>query len=251
MLASATTVLLAALLLAQAEGSVGLVEGWEQVDAESYHGPEGWYHDSVSGALVQYWAGNMPNEAGEGPPPTGAPCVVSAPDAEPPRCLQSETGHNLHIFIGPYTVRPGLAPVPQVSMIVGRGAYASYRATFATPQQLQRAKEFALTNPLARRLYSGHEQLARDARESDLRAVALGMSLQEVLRVLGDPVSMEASGDAGFMMEYIVWGQWPLPTGKMTLASRTVKLAFSRDRKLLKRPRARPPNDGLERTRPS
>ena len=140
-------------------------------------------------------------------------------------------------------MRPGLTPVPLVSMIVGHGAYASYRAMLETAHQMERAREFALTNPLSRRLYSGHAMLDRDARESDLRAVALGMSMQEVLKLLGDPVTMEASADAGFMMEFIVWGQWPLPTGKMTLASRTVKLAFSRDRKLLKRPRGRPTMD--------
>jgi hypothetical protein len=56
-----TTVFLAALLNAQAAETVELADGWEQVDAESYHGPEGWYHDRASGALVRYWAGMMPN----------------------------------------------------------------------------------------------------------------------------------------------------------------------------------------------
>jgi hypothetical protein len=90
--------------------------------------------------------------------------------------------------------------------------------------------------------------LDRDARESDLGALGLGMSIDDVLRLLGDPLSMEPLADGGFVMEFVVWGKWPLPNGKLTSASRTVKLTFSRERQLLKKPRARPPSN--ERTRP-
>ena len=76
------------------------------------------------------------------------------------------------------------------------------------------------------------------------------MSIYDVLRLLGDPLSMEPLADGGFAMQFIVWGKWPLPNGKLTSASRTVTLTFSRERQLLKRPRARPPNNEMQRTKP-
>jgi hypothetical protein len=41
-----------------------IVPGWDQVEIESYHGPEGYYLDSVSGALVRYYTGPLPDYIG-------------------------------------------------------------------------------------------------------------------------------------------------------------------------------------------
>jgi hypothetical protein len=86
--------------------------------------------------------------------------------------------------------------------------------------------------------------LDRDPKESDLQSVTVGMSLFEVLKLLGDPLSMSAAPDRGFRAEFVIWGKWPLPNGKTTWASRTVKLVFSAERVLMSRPRDRRPTSG-------
>jgi hypothetical protein len=126
----------------------------------------------------------------------------------------------------------------------GEGLYASYWFPRSTPDEEARVEALALSNPIARRPYSGHTMLERDAKESDLQSVAVGMSLKDVLRLLGDPLSMSAAPDRGFELEFIIWGRWPLPTGKTTLASRTVKLVFSAERFLVSRPSERRPTSG-------
>jgi hypothetical protein len=194
--------------------------GWEQIDTESYHGPEGWYHDSSSGAIVRYWTGPIPDYIGIRPD-HGVSCAVTQPPATSPiPCLLSMTGRELQVFVGPY----------------GDGVYASYRATIESPHQERRVKNLALSNPLAIRLYSGHKMLPRDARESDLRAVVVGMTLDQVLELLGDPLTIEPATEGGFAAEFVVWDRWPGPGGKLTWASRTVRLEFSRSRLLLTRP---------------
>jgi hypothetical protein len=129
----------------------------------------------------------------------------------------------VQVFIGPY----------------GQGVYATYWIPRGILEQENRGLALALVNPLALRLYSGHTYLQRDAQESDLQALAIGMSLRDVLRVLGDPLTMSVAG-RGFQLEFVVWGKWPSPSGKLTNASRTIKLLFSRERLLLNKPRGRP-----------
>jgi hypothetical protein len=127
------------------------------------------------------------------------------------------------------------------------GVYASYWVPRGVTEQEARGKALALSNPLASRLYSGHTFLQRDAQESDLSSLSVGMALADVLRLLGDPLDISAVA-AGFEMEYVIWGKWPLPTGKRTWASRTVKLTFSRERMLLNKPRPRLPKNETQRT---
>ena len=217
-------ILLSSALVASPVGQpvVPLPSGWEQIDTEAYHGPEGYYHDSVSGAVVRYYTGPLPDYIGARPS-GGEQCVAKAPEPPPP-CLLATTAKGLQVFIGPY----------------GDRMYASYWVLPGPPDQLSRGKALALSNPLAQRLYSGHPMLPRDARESDLDSLAVGMSLVEVLRLLGDPLTVSASGDRGLQLEFVVWGKWPTATGKLTTASRTVKLDFSQERKLLRKPRGRP-----------
>jgi hypothetical protein len=76
------------------------------------------------------------------------------------------------------------------------------------------------------------------------------MKLEDVLRLLGDPLVISPAKD-GFEMEYVVWGKWPSPSGKLTSASRSVKLMLSREGALLNTPRARLPNNEMQRTRPA
>ena len=207
---------------AAAQAVPALPSGWEQIDTEAYHGPEGYYHDSVSGAVVRYYTGPLPDYIGARPS-SGEQCVAQAPQPPPP-CLMATAAKGLQVFIGPY----------------GDRMYASYWVLPGPPDQLGRGKALALSNPLSHRLYSGHAMLPRDARESDLEAIAVGMSLVEVLRLLGDPLTVSGSAEGGLQLEFVVWGKWPTATGKLTTASRTVKLNLSRERRLLKKPRGRP-----------
>jgi len=221
------------LLIASADAAesptVPLPVGWEQLDAEDYHGPEGWYHDSVSGAVVRYWTGIRPDDLGAGLS-TGVPCVVKrAVGTRALPCLRSRDGRDIQIFIGPSE----------------NGVYASYWATIETAHQERRVTTLALLNPLATRPYSGHHMLSRDPLESDLRSVVVGMTIYQVLELLGDPVIVGPAAESGFVATYYVWGRWPGPNDKPTWASRTVKLTFTRDRLLI----ARPPNKRMQLTK--
>jgi len=218
-----------AILLMLAQGSppaakavTPLPSGWEQIDIEAYHGPEGYYHDSLSGAVVRYYTGPLPDYIGARPS-SGEACVAQAPQPPPP-CLSAKSANGLQVFIGPF----------------GDRLYASYWVSPGPPDQLSRGEALALSNPLSQRLFSGHAMLPRDAREADLESIAVGMSLVEVLRLLGDPLTVSPSEGGGLQLEFVVWGKWPTATGKLTTASRTVNLAFSRERILLSKPRGRP-----------
>lgn len=209
-----------------------IAPGWDQVEIESYHGPEGYYLDTASGALVRYYTGPLPDYIGVRPQ-SGAPCVPQQPQPAP-ACILEATAKELQVFIGPY----------------GKGVYASYWVPRGSAEQEARGKTLALSNPLSRRLYSGHTFLPRDAQEADLDSIAVGMTLDDVLRLLGDPLTISPAKDV-FEMEYVVWGKWPSPTGKLTSASRTVKLMLSRHGIVLNKPRARLPNNETQRTRPA
>jgi hypothetical protein len=198
-----------------------LAPGWEQVEIEAYHGPEGYYHDSVSGAVVRYYTGVIPDYHGVRPR-SGVPCVVSRPAQESVPCLLADSPKNLQVFIGPYDQR----------------VYASYWIPRGSPQQESRGLALAYSNPLAVRVASGHQYLDRDPREDDLGSLRAGQPIVEVLRALGDPLRMKATAGGGFSAEYIIWGNRPSRSGKRNWASRTVTLEFSRERALLRVPRA-------------
>ena len=50
-----------------AQAVAPLPPDWEQIDIGAYHGPEGYYHDSVSGAVVRYYTGPLPHYIGARP----------------------------------------------------------------------------------------------------------------------------------------------------------------------------------------
>ena len=192
--------------------------GWEQIDTESYHGPEGWYHDAVSGALVRYWTGPSTPDYSAARPAAGVPCTVTRPEPAPrSACVLEAKGSELEVFIGPDA----------------RGVHAVYWAHVDSAHQDRRVRDLALSNPLAAQLYSGRSVPGRDPLESDLKMVELGASLDHVRELIGNPMTVASKADGGFVAEFVVWGRWPGPKGKPTWASRVVKLTFSRDRVLV------------------
>jgi hypothetical protein len=201
-----------------------LAVGWEQIDTESYHGPEGWYHDAASGALVRYWTGPSTPDYSAVPPTTGVACSVTRSTGTPRTpCILETKGPDLQVFIGPDA----------------GGVYAVYWAKVANPHQDRRVRDLALSNPLAVQLYSGRSVPHRDPLESDLKLVKLGASLDTVRELVGNPMTVVSRPDGGFVAEFVIWGRWPGPKGKPTWASRVVKLTFSKDRILVEGRRTR------------
>ena len=68
--------------------SQNLPEGWYQLDILSYHGPTGYFHDKVSGALVQYNFGLMPSLPMDDA--TTSKCETRSIKGIVPNCVMSE-----------------------------------------------------------------------------------------------------------------------------------------------------------------
>lgn len=199
--------------------SASLPAGWVEIEAAGYHGPEGWFHDRESGALLRYWAGTMPEYVGARPT-TGESCQAEPVEKEQVACVMSATASKVHVLIGPYNQR----------------MYASYQVTLTSTELERRATELALSNPLATGGSEVRSYLSRDATEADLRTIMHGMDVFEVLANLGTPVSIEPERDGGFIAEFVIFSSERSPSSGSVSSSRFVTLAFSRERTLTRRP---------------
>lgn len=195
-------------------------DGWVQVPHESYHGPEGAYHDRVSGALVQY-------------------CICPSPGAE-------ETG------IPDWAIRR-LGPVKEGSVgellyaefaagRVGRGfafAIAYYendgrfiglfRVHAANERQEARARVLLLGgSQVWMRGYPDYKYLGRDAKESDWAALALGSDLPTFIRLTGVPSETKPLASGGFKVMQL------FRTNDLK-GSRWVWVEFSQDQRVSKK----------------
>jgi hypothetical protein len=189
--------------------------GWTQISLEWNHGPAGYFHDAVSGALVEYQLGSLWTM---GVRVGGAPCKARAVDGSVPPCSLSlerdpkSSRRNLRVLVGP----------------VGQ-LHALYSAEVHGDFQEQRARSLMLHSPLWERRWSGKTMLARDAQTSDLGGLVPGMDFDEVLLCLGDPLLLRPQADGGFVVEYVVWSH----ADAHGWYSQTRELHFSRVRSLV------------------
>jgi hypothetical protein len=206
--------------------------GWDQIDIESYHGPQGYFHDAMSGAIVEYYVGHFPSMVGA-TLTKGVTCKARMIKGYDPACLCSiDSQEN--------------APVRRVHTYIGpiNGIYSAYWAEVSNEFQKERAISLMLFNPLWDKATSDKPWRRGDAVDSDFANVKVGMTLYNVISLLGSPLELQGMPDAGFTAEFVIWSK---SGSARNWRSHREILEFSQFRILQ---RIMPPNNSLHRTPP-
>jgi hypothetical protein len=197
-----------------------LLAGWEQVDLGGYHGPEGAFHDAVSGALLRYYLGPSPGSVGvdwgisldmDG----AVPCLefpVKVPAADCRVLVRAQA--------------PGALPAHVRVAVKGLDPYQQgrYWADVESPEELSRVKALLASSPPLWTRPAPKRHPRWDPRDEDMKKAAPGMSLDEVIRTTGMPTSISKTTGGGLEVLFIVWNH----------RSKEVTLRFDRERRLLK-----------------
>lgn len=189
-------------------------EGWYQLDLLSYEGPTGYFHDKVSGALVQYSFGFMPplpmDVAGS------SKCKTRAIRGIVPNCLiniqsiPKTSQKKLNVSIGPID-----------------HMYAFYWTEVNSSEQEERARSLMLQSPLWERPIAGQKALEREPQDPDVSTLKVGMNIKEVYAILGYPLNLQPKLDSGFSAYYAIWSKHgPVKNW----GSYQIELVFTKDR---------------------
>lgn len=206
-------IILFAIALLQAPAN-NLPEGWYQLDMLSYHGPTGYFHDKVSGALVQYYFGPLPPVLTE--VAGSSKCKTRSIKGTVPSCIinienyPKSSQKKLQVIVGPIEYN-----------------YAIYWTDVNSKLQEERSKSLMLQSPLWERSYADQKVLKREAQDKDVSTLRIGMNIEDVYTILGYPLNLEPRSDAGFSANYeILSKRGPMKNWR----SYQIELVFSKDR---------------------
>ena len=105
--------------------------------------------------------------------------------------------------------------------------YAFYWTEVNNPEQEERARSLMLRSPLWERSVAGQKVLEREQQDRDVPAIKVGMSIEEVYKILGYPLDLGSKPDAGFSAYYVIWSKHgPMKNWN----SFQIELVFSKDR---------------------
>jgi hypothetical protein len=192
--------------LTAAASSPPLPRGWTQIDTPGYHGAEGAYFDSASGALVRYYLGPVPNTVGAvfELEPTDPCWPAGADPPATPRCgMRVETREGGPIFV----------QVRMYGLVFGDGRFWS---RVRDRQQLERVKQLLSPEYAVWTRHSSGRPYPRRPSAEALQALPAGASLESVLLVAGPATGASVSEDGSLLVEFFGVGRaWFTASGAL------------------------------------